>query len=192
MWKHRIALIAFFVAASAVLFPFISASPATKEASVKWTKSYIPASPSDRQEMLQAKHRFTLFVTAIQAAELTKYVQAVQAAQYNQQLISQQQESESTASTTSTSTATYGTTPNTSYSGSGSSILDCIAQAESGNNPTAWNTEGSGASGLFQFMPGTWNGYDGYANAADAPASVQWQKAEETPLSAWAGDPCVG
>lgn len=46
-----------------------------------------------------------------------------------------------------------------------------------------YNNGGSGASGKYQFMPGTWNGYGGYTNAADAPESVQDAKATEV----WAG-----
>ena len=34
------------------------------------------------------------------------------------------------------------------------------------------------ASGLFQFVRGTWNGYGGFANAAEAPAKVQRAKFE--------------
>ncbi|GAC1652954.1 MAG: hypothetical protein NVS9B1_01310 [Candidatus Dormibacteraceae bacterium] len=50
-----------------------------------------------------------------------------------------------------------------------------VAACESGYNPNAYNAS-SGASGLFQFMPGTWRGtpeanqniFDAYANAAAA------------------------
>jgi hypothetical protein len=38
---------------------------------------------------------------------------------------------------------------------------------------------GSTASGKFQFIRRTWNGYGGYVNAADAPATVQNAKARE-------------
>jgi hypothetical protein len=52
----------------------------------------------------------------------------------------------------------------------------CVIQAESGGDPTAYNTS-SGASGLFGFLPSTWDslglGYPG--GAYTAPASVQMQ-----------------
>jgi hypothetical protein len=54
------------------------------------------------------------------------------------------------------------------------SILRC----ESGGNPTAENPSSS-ASGLWQIIDGTWNGYAGYRHAADAPAAVQNAKAAE-------------
>lgn len=40
-----------------------------------------------------------------------------------------------------------------------------LARCESNFNPRAHNTQGSGATGLFQFMPGTWAGtpYRGYS-----------------------------
>lgn len=65
-----------------------------------------------------------------------------------------------------------------SSGGSGCSEASIIAR-ESGGDPTVYNTSGSGASGLYQFMPGTWDGYGGYANAADAPPEVQQQKFNE-------------
>lgn len=66
----------------------------------------------------------------------------------------------------------------------GGSMPPCsVMQRESGGNATIYNTQGSGASGKWQFMPGTWDGYGGYANAADAPVSVQDAKAREV----WAG-----
>ena len=36
-------------------------------------------------------------------------------------------------------------------------FLSCIRARESGGNYTVHNTGGSGASGAYQFMPGTWN-----------------------------------
>lgn len=52
----------------------------------------------------------------------------------------------------------------------------CSREASSIN---VWNSQGSGASGKYQFMPGTWGGYEGYEHAADAPEDVQDRKAAE-------------
>lgn len=54
--------------------------------------------------------------------------------------------------------------------------------------PTGWSggsspCGGSTASGKWQFIRGTWAGYGGYLNAADAPESVQDAKARQL----WAG-----
>lgn len=54
-------------------------------------------------------------------------------------------------------------------------IASCIAKYESGGNPRAQNPHSS-ASGLFQFVDGTWNHFGGYARAMYAPVSVQLQK----------------
>jgi primosomal protein N' len=54
-------------------------------------------------------------------------------------------------------------------------IAACIAKYESGGNPRAQNPHSS-ASGLFQFIDGTWNHFGGYARAMYAPVSVQLQK----------------
>lgn len=63
----------------------------------------------------------------------------------------------------------------------GGSLPPCyVMERESGGNLTIPNSEGSGATGKWQFMPGTWGGYGGYASAADAPESVQDAKAADT------------
>lgn len=56
-----------------------------------------------------------------------------------------------------------------------SGIASCIAKYESGGNPRAQNPHSS-ASGLFQFVDGTWNNFKGYARAMYAPVSVQLEK----------------
>lgn len=73
-----------------------------------------------------------------------------------------------------------------------------VAERESKFNPYAVNPGHLGApygdpgdpyppnghaSGKWQFMPGTWNGYAGYAYAAAAPVKIQNDKAREV----WAG-----
>lgn len=51
------------------------------------------------------------------------------------------------------------------------------------NGGCTWQCGISSASGKWQFVRGTWNGYGGYRNAADAPESVQDAKARQL----WAG-----
>lgn len=81
-----------------------------------------------------------------------------------------------------TTTVVRRTSParNSSSGDCGGSLPPCyVMERESGGDTTVYNYSGSGASGKWQIMPGTWNGYGGYANAADAPESVQDAKARE-------------
>lgn len=56
--------------------------------------------------------------------------------------------------------------------------LATIREKESTGRYDAQNPT-SPASGAYQFMPGTWAGYGGFANAKDAPSAVQDAKATE-------------
>lgn len=65
-----------------------------------------------------------------------------------------------------------------------------ILRRESRGDPRIWNRggyskhpRGSTASGCWQFIRGTWGGYKGYANAADAPVHIQNERAKQV----WAG-----
>jgi len=58
----------------------------------------------------------------------------------------------------------------------GGDVLSRIAQCESHGNPTDVNRT-SGAGGIYQYLPSTWNNYAGFARAQDAPPEVQEARA---------------
>ena len=59
----------------------------------------------------------------------------------------------------------------------GWTIPQQVVQCESGGQNLTPN--GAGASGSYQFMPGTWNNYGGYGQAYQAPKSLQDQRAQQ-------------
>jgi septal ring factor EnvC (AmiA/AmiB activator) len=61
--------------------------------------------------------------------------------------------------------------------GGGWSIPYSVVQCESGGQDLTPNS--AGASGYYQFMPGTWDGYGGYSQAYQAPKSLQDQRAAQ-------------
>lgn len=66
----------------------------------------------------------------------------------------------------------------------GGSLPTCAVMAcESGGDIRVRNHRGSSASGKWQIIKSTWDGYGGYAEARDAPEHVQDAKAREL----WAG-----
>jgi resuscitation-promoting factor RpfC len=78
-----------------------------------------------------------------------------------------------TDAVTSTAPAAAPAQPaTTSYSGASGSFQSCVIARESGGNPAAVNPS-SGAGGLYQFLPSTWQalGYSGLPQ--NAPVSVQ-------------------
>jgi septal ring factor EnvC (AmiA/AmiB activator) len=61
--------------------------------------------------------------------------------------------------------------------GGGWSIPYSVVNCESGGQDLTPNS--AGASGYYQFMPGTWNDYGGYSQAYQAPKSLQDQRAAQ-------------
>jgi septal ring factor EnvC (AmiA/AmiB activator) len=61
--------------------------------------------------------------------------------------------------------------------GGGWSIPYSVVNCESGGQDLTPNS--AGASGYYQFMPGTWNNYGGYSQAYQAPKSLQDQRAQQ-------------
>ena len=64
----------------------------------------------------------------------------------------------------------------------GGDLPACYILARESHGTNAENPRSS-ASGYWQFLDSTWNGYGGYRHASDAPADVQDAKAREV----WAG-----
>jgi hypothetical protein len=83
---------------------------------------------------------------------------------------------QSTNSSHSSSSLVAGHTP--------CAIPAYICVRESGYNITAQNPVSS-ASGKYQILDSTWQGYGGYARAADAPEAVQDAKARSMALCNW-------
>jgi resuscitation-promoting factor RpfC len=92
------------------------------------------------------------------------------------------------ATTAETSTAAPAPAA-ASYGGAPGSFQACVIQAESGGNPTAVNPS-SGAGGLYQFLPSTWQalGFSGLPeNASVAEQNAAFAKEyAESGTSAWA------
>ena len=59
-------------------------------------------------------------------------------------------------------------------------ILATIRAVESGGDYRIESAGGSTASGAYQYLNSSWDGYGGYSRAADAPPEVQDQKAAES------------
>lgn len=196
MRKHRFALIitVYAIGIAIAITLFVTSSTPSKGATSSWKSSVLvvsqvlPTTPDKdliSQVMAQRKTFYNDLV-AQETAALT-YLAAVNRLNAQEKLASQMRPGPtSRVSTTTTAPVVSG--------GNLPAIFSCIIQHESGGNPTAMNS--SGAAGLFQDMPSTWGGYDGYSSAADAPASVQYQFNEQLyaqeGLRPWTGDPCVG
>lgn len=198
MWNRRYALITTIYAlglagaiATAVFSggsPTQEATPSKYSALVALRTQTIPPTPSDHQAMTTVRAEFTSYTTTVlmdEEAALRTLAAAQAEAQAHAAALRASGQTSHTSTTTHAPVTSAGNLP---------AIFSCIIQHESGGDPTAMNP--SGAAGLFQDMPGTWDDYDGYPSAADAPVSVQYAFNEQLyaarGLGPWTGDPCVG
>jgi hypothetical protein len=155
-----------------------------------WVAEHTPAAKRARaaHRKLEARRRaaHARAVAAARAAAARQAAAAKQQAAAAQAAAAQQ----AAAATPAVAGAPAGFTPGEC---GGSLPTCCIMMRESGGNPTVYNP--SGASGKWQFMPGTWAGYGGYGSAAQAPEWVQDARAAQiwaggAGASNWAGDGC--
>jgi len=110
-------------------------------------------------------------------AEIAR-IQAEQAAA-ERAALAQQRAAAAAGSARSSAGGSSAPTPvGPSYGPGGSwSIPSQVVQCESGGQNLTPNS--AGASGYYQFLPGTWNGYGGYGQAYKAPKSLQDQRAKQ-------------
>jgi Transglycosylase-like domain len=119
----------------------------------------------------RAMQRVAEYVQAVQLQEIAAYVQSVQLQEivaFVESVIAEenaraQAEAEAAARAAAQAAAARqvvrsapSSSPSTSSS-TNSGALECIKQRESGGNYGVYNSQGSGASGAYQFMPSTWN-----------------------------------
>lgn len=174
----------------------ISATTANQEKKSAWKSSHplVKTIPSvtvkydGQSPKLIAQQSRKAFAQAVTAYQLTSYVNAVNAAA----AAAAAQAAQQTTGPSSPSTTT--TNPPATSSGSSDPIWSCIIQHESGGNPQAVNSS-SGAGGLFQFLPSTWQANGGSGLPENASVGEQWAIALATQArdgwSPWRGDGCT-
>lgn len=118
----------------------------------------------------------TTTTTTVDPAVIEAWLLAVQEKQEQARVAAEATRQRQQRRTTSTNNArnTGSLTP----AQNACAIPDYICRRESNMTTNAKNPH-STASGKYQFLDSTWNGYGGYAHASDAPEDVQDRKATE-------------
>jgi hypothetical protein len=196
MRRHRFALryIVAAYAALSVLAAWTVASSLSgadqKESLTSWSSTHrpptVPLPPQSPKLGLTAETAIqpvANFATAVVAAQDNAAAAAFAAA-----------EATVNASRSGPTVRSSSTTVAPAPSGDSSSIWDCIIAHESNGDPGAVNSS-SGAGGLFQFLPSTWQANGGSGLPEDASVAEQWAIAEATQArdgwSPWIGDGCT-
>jgi hypothetical protein len=113
------------------------------------------------------------FVQAVQGQEIATFVDSViaeenaraQAEAEAAAAAAAEAEAAARAAAAQSARQVVRSAPSTSSSGNG--VLECIKQRESGGDYGVYNSQGSGAAGAYQFMPGTWNSLAGSIGRSD-------------------------
>jgi Transglycosylase-like domain len=164
-----------------------------------------PDAPTPDEELALARlaerdRRVVAFVAAVQFKQALEYATAVEQARQAEAARAEAARAEAEQATVRRASSATTSSRSSSRSASrapsrpapaaeqgsgrcGGDLPPCsVMQRESGGNIRAENPSSS-ASGKWQFIDGTWNGYGGYSHAADAPEEVQDAKAR----ALWAG-----
>jgi muramidase (phage lysozyme) len=96
------------------------------------------------------------YVRAVELQQVAAFIDGIEAAQLKAFLDSLAAEEAAQARPAVAETRSAAPAP-APVSGGNGGFLDCVRQRESGGDYTVHNSQGSGASGAYQFLPGTWN-----------------------------------
>jgi len=94
------------------------------------------------------------YVRAVEWQQFVDFIHGIEAAQRQAFLDALAAEQAAHARPAVTQTASAAPAP---VSGGNGGFLDCVKQRESRGDYTVHNTQGSGASGAYQFLPSTWD-----------------------------------
>ncbi|HXY94664.1 MAG TPA: transglycosylase family protein [Acidimicrobiia bacterium] len=119
----------------------------------------VAASPDQTSlELSVTMDQVVAFVQDVERQEIGSFLDGVAAEQAAEAEAAARAQAEAEAEAQAAAQARLqATRPVQSSTAGGNGFLACVKQRESGGNYTIHNYQGSGASGAYQIMPGTWN-----------------------------------
>lgn len=189
---NRIAYISYaLLGIAAVLTLATTVAPSAPQAQeTSWTAPLShPSQPRTELLTAQSLQPLAVYFAAVQSAQLEQFASSVVAAQAASARAAQAERMRTAPFTATTSPPT----PSGAAEAPGA-IWACIIRHESGGDPRAVNPL-SGAGGLYQFMPSTWQANGGAGLPEDASPATQTAMAEKVEAQQgwgpWKGDGCT-